>query len=170
MESPKFEIGLQAYVKAQFFNTTQPAKKLAEKYLGPFNIIAWPGTHSVALELPQHMKAVHPLFHLSMLKPHTLNDIPNHVQPPPPPVEIEDHLEYELEAILDSKIDHRFKSCPLLYFVKWLGYEGTNQEKTWIPGIDLEHAQELVQDFHRAYPDKPGPEWSPLTSKGRTHT
>ena len=35
-ESPPFEIGSKAFVKAEFFRTTRPAKKLAEKYLGPF--------------------------------------------------------------------------------------------------------------------------------------
>ena len=38
--APEFNIGSHAYVKAQFFKTTQPSKKLAEKFLGPFEILA----------------------------------------------------------------------------------------------------------------------------------
>jgi hypothetical protein len=35
----EFAIGSDAFVKAQFFRTTRPSKKLAEKYLGPFEVI-----------------------------------------------------------------------------------------------------------------------------------
>ena len=37
------------FVKAQFFKTTQPSRKLAEKFLGPFEILAHLGTHSITL-------------------------------------------------------------------------------------------------------------------------
>ena len=36
----EFETGSHTFVKAQFFRTTRPSKKLAEKYLGPFEVIA----------------------------------------------------------------------------------------------------------------------------------
>ena len=38
--APEFKIGSQAFVKAQFFRTTRPSKKLSEKFLGPYEIIA----------------------------------------------------------------------------------------------------------------------------------
>ena len=48
--APSFPTGSYAFMKAQFFHTTQPSKKLAEKYLGPFKvIIAQVGTHSFML-------------------------------------------------------------------------------------------------------------------------
>jgi len=37
--APEFAIGSHAFVKVQFFRTTQPLKKLAKKYLGPFEVI-----------------------------------------------------------------------------------------------------------------------------------
>ena len=52
---PKFPLGSSAFVKAQFFHTTQPSKKFAEKYLGPFEIISQAGIHSVILCLPDSM-------------------------------------------------------------------------------------------------------------------
>src|SRR5258708_10635865 len=39
MEAPKLKIGDQAYVKAKFFRTRQPSKKLSEKNLGPYDVI-----------------------------------------------------------------------------------------------------------------------------------
>src|SRR5271163_3497453 len=44
-----------------------------------------------------------------------------------------------------------------LYLVHWLGYENTDEEYSWLPSTELEHASELISDFHSAYPDKPGP-------------
>jgi len=35
-----FEVDNKVFVKAQFFQTTWPSKKLSEKYLGPYEIIA----------------------------------------------------------------------------------------------------------------------------------
>jgi hypothetical protein len=91
-----------------------------------------------------------------MLEPATLDTIPNWTQPPPPPIEIDGELEFEISEILDSKIDHRH-TCQLRYLVRWAGYKGTDEEYSWLPATELEHAREIVVDFHSAYPDKPGP-------------
>jgi hypothetical protein len=133
-----FQVGQQVYVHAENISTTQPSKKLSEKYLGPFKIIAHPGTHSFTLWLPKHLCAM------------------NRTQPPPPPVKINDVIEYEIAEILNSKIDNRQK-CKLLYFVRWAGYEGTDEESSWLLANELDHAQEIVMDFHSHYHNKPGP-------------
>jgi len=52
MPLPNFKIGDKAYVKAQFFRTTRPSKKLSEKNFGPYEIIAQPGSLSYTLRLP----------------------------------------------------------------------------------------------------------------------
>ena len=95
-----------------------------------------------------------------MLEPATPNDIPDCIVPPPPPVDIEGELEYKVLEILDSKID-RCRCCKLLYHVRWSGYEGTDQEFSWIPADEMHademHADDLLTDFHSVYPDKPGP-------------
>jgi hypothetical protein len=156
LPAPEFKIGQHAYVKAEFFHTTRPSKKLAEKNLGPYEIIAQPGPSSFTLRLPESMRMVHPVYHVSMLEPHTPSNIPNRTAEPPPPVEIEGEIEYEIAEILDTKLDRR-RRCQLLYLVRWTGYEGTDEETSWLPADELAHAPELVADFHKAYPDKPGP-------------
>ena len=103
--APSFLTSSHAFVKAQFFHTTRPSKKLVEKYLGPFKVITQVGTHSFTLRLPDSMRAVHPVFHVSMLEPTHSNVIPERTQSPLPPVEIDGKLEYEISEILDSKID-----------------------------------------------------------------
>jgi hypothetical protein len=154
--APEFKIGSKVFVKAEYFRTTRPSKKLSEKNLGPYEVIAHPGTHSVTIRLPESLRTVHPVFHVSQLEPGTLNSIPNRTQPPPPPVKVEGDIKYEISEVLDTKIDKR-RRCKLLYLVRWAGYEGTDEETSWIPADELTHAAEFVSDFHKAYPDRPGP-------------
>jgi len=44
-----FKVGDKVFVKAQFFWTTHPSKKLSKKYLRPYEIIAQPDTLSFTL-------------------------------------------------------------------------------------------------------------------------
>ena len=156
MPAPNFIIRQQAFVKGKFFRTTRPSHKLPEKFLGSFEILVKAGSHSYTLRLPDTIRGVHPVFHVSMLEPAVPNEIPNHVQSSPPPVNVQGELEYEIAEIFDSKIDRR-QSCWLLYLVRWLGYENTDEEFSWLPATELEHAKDLISDFHSAYPDKPSP-------------
>ena len=73
----EFKTGSQAFIKAQFFSTTRPSKKLSKKFPRPYKIIARPGSHSVTLQLPDSLRAVHPVFHVSMLEPAFPNTIPD---------------------------------------------------------------------------------------------
>src|SRR6266481_4674361 len=134
-----------------------PSKKLSDKFLSLYKILAHPGTHSVTLQLPDSLRAVHLVFHVSMLEPAFPNPIPDHVQPPPPPILVNDKPKFEISEILYSKIDNRCCTCKLLYLVHSTGYEGTDEETSWILTSKLGHASELVADFHASYLAKPGP-------------
>ena len=153
---PDFKIGDEVYVKAKYFWSTCPSKKLSNKNLGPFTIIAQPGTHSFTLRLPNTMKSVHPIFHISQIKLSHPSTILNRVQPPLPPIEVDGEVEYEVEEILDSKIDRRRCHCQLLYLVHWAGYAGTDEETSWLLAMELDHASKLVARYHVKYPNKPG--------------
>ena len=102
------------------------------------------------------MYSVHPVFHVSMLKPATFNTFSERIQLAPAPVIIDREPEYEISRIVDSKIDCQ-RACKLLYKVIWLGYEDTGDESEWIPTSKLTYVANLVSDFHIAYPTKPGP-------------
>ena len=135
----------------------RPSKKLADKFLGPYEVIAQPDTHSVTLRLLDNLCAVYPVIHVSVLEPATPNPIPDRVQPPPLPVFIDGKPEFEIAEILDSKVDQRHRNCKLLYLVHWTGYAGTNEETSWILATELGNAPELVADCHVDYLAKPGP-------------
>ena len=74
------------------------------------------------------MKAIYPVFHVSMLEPTLPNTIPNCTQPPLPHVIIDSEQEFEVSEVLDSKINNRHKACKLLYLVWCGGYEGMDEE------------------------------------------
>jgi len=102
------------------------------------------------------MRAVHPVFPVSMLEPTTPNNFQQHSEPLPAPVIIDREPEYEISKIVDSKIDRR-RAWKLLYKVIWLEYEDTDNDSEWLPATELEHVKELLSDFHLKYPAKPGP-------------
>jgi len=114
--TPDFKVDNKVFVKAQFFQTTWPSKKLSEKYLGPYKIISQPDTLSFTLHLPESMHSVHPVFHVSMLKPTTSNIFSERIQLASTPVIIDGEPKYEISWIVDSKIDCR-QGCKLLYKV-----------------------------------------------------
>ena len=51
------------------------------------------------------MYSIHPVFHVSMLKPIMSNTFSEKIQPAPAPVIIDREPEYEISQIVDSKID-----------------------------------------------------------------
>jgi len=84
-------------------------------------------------------------------------------EPLPASVIINRKPEYEISKIVNSKIDCR-RACKLLYKVIWLGYENTDNNSEWLPATELEHAKELVNNFHLKYSSKLGPlqPWIPV--------
>ena len=92
------------------------------------------------------------MFHSSLLEPYQDNTMLGRIKKPPPPIELEDGPEYEVAAILDSKIVRN----KLYYLVDWLGY--SPNERTWEPIENVTNARALLEDFYRQYPEKPGPQ------------
>ena len=84
---------------------------------------------------------------------------PRRSESPPLPVEVEGDIHYEVSEILDAKLDRRYRT-PLRYYVRWSGYEGTDEEFSWVGADDIA-ADELVTDFHDCHPKKPKPSGSP---------
>ena len=94
--APNFKVDDKVFVKAKFFWTTQPLKKLSKKYLGPYKIIAQPGTLLFTLCLLESMWSVHSVLYMSMLKPATFNTFSKRIQLAPTPVIIDRKPKYEI--------------------------------------------------------------------------
>ena len=76
------------------------------------------GKVAYKLKLPSNLK-MHNVFHVTLVKPYKDD---GRVQPPPPPIEIDDSLEYEVERVLDHRQVKRGKKTKNEFLVKWLGY------------------------------------------------
>jgi len=72
-QPPDFQVGQSVFIRSQYFWTMRPLKKLSKKYLGLYEIIAQPSSQSFTLCLLDTMRAVYPMFHVSMLESATPN-------------------------------------------------------------------------------------------------
>ncbi|KAE8206768.1 hypothetical protein CF327_g7494, partial [Tilletia walkeri] len=151
LEAPDFHVGDLVMLSAKNIRSKRPTAKLDNRFLGPFKITARISSHAYRLELPSSMR-IHNVFHVSLLEPHKTNTFPGRVQDPPPPIEIDGDIQYEVERIVDSKLDRRY-GCQLRYRVEWSGYTGEDRY-TW-EGADQLNCPHHVADFHRRHPDKP---------------
>ena len=106
--------------------TTGPSKKLDYKKIGPFRILAKIGTSSYKPALPPSM-AIHNTFHISLLEPYQDNRFPSQIKEPPPRIQIEGEDEYELDAIIDSRLHYN----KLQYRAKWEGYSPEHDKVWW---------------------------------------
>jgi len=104
--TPDFKVGNKVFVKAKFFQTTQPSKKLSEKYLRLYEIIAQPGTLLFTLHLLESIYSVHLIFHVFMLEPAMSNTFSKRIQLAPTLVIIDGEPKYEISQIVDSKINY----------------------------------------------------------------
>ena len=74
---------------------------------GPLKIIKIIGKSAYKLEIPESWKkaGIHPVFNETLLTPYHPPAFPSQATPPPPPPEvIDDHIEYEVEKILDARM------------------------------------------------------------------
>ena len=89
------------------------------------------------------------LFHVLLLNMHKKSNLPSWREPPSTTVEVDDHVEFEVEEVLNSKIRHR----KLEYLVHW--HEYNINDSRWEPTNHLANAQMKVCEFHRRHPSKP---------------
>lgn len=147
---PDIKEGDQVLLARRNIRTTRPSSKLDAHKLGPFVIKKVINPVAFELDLPASMR-IHPVFHVSLLEPYRPSSLASRQQAVPPPPELilgEDA--YVVSQILDS----RSRCRSLQYYVDWEGYGP--QERSWVRASDFDDDNDLVLDFHRAHPDKPG--------------
>jgi hypothetical protein len=133
-----FKVGDQVLLAARK-NQLPPglSSKLSAKYFGPFLIVAAVGTRAFRLVLPETVN-IHPVFHVSQLKPFVSSSSPVTVTSPPPVYADKSGSIYEVETILAKKrVGKTWK-----YLVKWTGYD--DSENTWEPLAHVQHLTDLV--------------------------
>ena len=117
-------------------------RKLKPRWVGPFEILEKRSPVVYRLKFGRGYQ-IHDVFHVSKLKPYVASPARFAGRPtdPPPPIEVEGHTEYEVEAILDHARVGRGWS----YLVKWKGYGPESNE--WVPGANLKNAPLLLEAY-----------------------
>ncbi|KAJ9529125.1 hypothetical protein QJQ45_007804 [Haematococcus lacustris] len=118
-------------------NMVGKARKLLPRYVGPFRIEAHVGEDAVKLTLPPAMSRIHPVFHVSLLRPYEGNFGRL------PPTELgwlDDSPQYEVERIVNHRHVRAGKAKE--YLVKWKDYE--DSDNTWEPASNLANAPDCV--------------------------
>ena len=161
-EFKTFRQGQLVYVNTRNMKTNRPMKKGDNKWADP-----WPIGEvyplSCLVKVPEGMK-IFPVFHTSLLRAkHSDTGLPGQKEINEAEsrnirgriLEREDSTEelverWEFEAILDVHDEDR--SAGLTYLVKW-----KHHRPSWQPQKDLDGQEEVLYNFHKAYPNKPGP-------------
>src|SRR6266481_9607290 len=142
---PNFKVGDSVWLDSRNIKTKRPSKKLDHRFLGPFPVVEMVSSHAVQLGLPLTLQRIHPVFHVSLLEPTSSSAIPNHVKDPPPPLELDDSDEYQVQQILNSKINCHCKGFGLLYLFEWNSFNNMAKSSSWEPEENVHNTPDLVR-------------------------
>jgi len=113
-EGDQVLLKLQPYAQSSLVN--RPYPKLAFKYFGPFTVLERIGRVAYHLDLPDHSQ-IHPVFHVSQLKPFLPNYTP--VFSELPKVADLDAQNLRPEAVLDRRLVKKGGKAVPQALIKW---------------------------------------------------
>ncbi|CAJ0962623.1 unnamed protein product [Ranitomeya imitator] len=145
--APMIKVGDSVWLSTKNLRLNISSQKLVQKFIGPFKISSIVSSVACSLKLARNMK-VHPVFHVSLLKPVSPNKFQGRSVSHPQPVLVDGQEQFLVEEIIDSRIPRN----RLQYLIRWQGYPP--EEDSWEPMANICAPQEIAQ-FHLRYPEKP---------------
>jgi hypothetical protein len=117
--------------------------KFLPKWVGPFKVTKQINDVAFQLELPETMRRLHPVFHISLIKPYVASGT---VQPPPPALVDEEGVLWRVDSLLDRRETKRGHKKVTEYLIKWAGFG--HEHNTWEPADNIGDP-ELIEDLER---------------------
>jgi hypothetical protein len=136
-----FQAGSQVLLSTRNFKFQTGVKKLHPKYLGPFTVVEMVGANAARLALPSTYARVHPVFHVSLLKP--FKDGPHALRSPPEPTVVDGVPFFQVERILSSRSRKSGRKTIREFLIKWEGYDDSHN--SWEPENNL--TPDLLADY-----------------------
>jgi hypothetical protein len=127
-------------------NVAKGARKLRPRWVGPFKVIELIGSVAVRLELHDGWRNLHPVFHVSLVKPYVPG---TRLRPAPPPVDWDDGAPlWRIERVLDHRdvVTAKRRKPTREYKIRWEGY--SESEDTWEPRSNLVTCEPQVRQYH----------------------
>ncbi|KAI2664272.1 Transposon Tf2-9 polyprotein [Labeo rohita] len=139
--APRYVCGQRVWLSTRNLPLQPPSRKLAPKFIGPFSVVKVLNPVAVRLRLPNCLRRVHPVFHVSCIKP--VIRPPSRPSPPSPPVIVKNPSVFKVKKLLAV----RPRGRGFQYLVDWEGYGP--EERSWIPARDILD-RSLIDDFLRS--------------------
>uniref|UniRef100_A0A8C6PCB6 Gypsy retrotransposon integrase-like protein 1 n=1 Tax=Nothobranchius furzeri TaxID=105023 RepID=A0A8C6PCB6_NOTFU len=146
--APVYLPGQSVWLSSKDIPLKASTRKLSPRFIGPFKILNVPSSTTVRLDLPSSLR-VHPVFHVSMVKPVVSSPLCPSPPPPPPARLYKGGLVYTVRKILAS----RRRGRGIQYLIDWEGYGP--EERSWVPGSFIEDPS-LIREFEAASAGTPG--------------
>lgn len=152
-DTPALVVGDRVWLSSKHLPSAGPARKLDQRFLGPFPVEAVINPVAYRLALPRSLR-VHPVFHRSLLVPVAPSCPLRRPAPPPPGPDTPRPHREEVDSLRDSRwLKGRFQ-----YLVAWKG-RGPEAFR-WVDASELD-TPELVREFHARFPARPHPDRRP---------
>ena len=141
----EFEVGDYVFLKVSPMKGIKrfgKKGKLAPRFVGPFPILERVGKVAYRLELPEKLSAIHPVFHISLLRKHVKDDRSEKIIPDVSGIEIRLDTSFDVEpvAVVD-RCDRKLQSKVIpMVKVQWSAKD--ESDATW----------EREEDVRRDYP------------------
>ena len=145
----QFEIGDQVLLSTRYIRFRNGPQKLQRRFVGPFEIIKKISRVAYELQLPEKWK-MHPVFHVSLLKPWRTSTWSSPINLQPEDVEPATEPVYEVEKLLRWRWVTEGRKRYREFLVTWTGYP--LEEAMWIPERNFTYPKLIKQMMKQ---DKP---------------